>query len=111
KRGRKMGYPTANLVIEKKVLLSKPGILAVKVIHKGEKYEGMSCLRTNPTFTEDKKDLSLEVNILDYNNNLYGEELELEWHKYIREEIKFRNTEDLVEQIKKDEIEIRNFFK
>ena len=111
KRGRKMGYPTANLVIDKKVLLPKPGIYAVKVIHKGEKYEGMASLGTNPTFTEDKKDLSLEVNILDYNNNLYGEELELEWHKYIREEIKFRNTEDLVEQIKKDENEIRNFFK
>lgn len=111
KRGRKLGYPTANLIVDEDALLPKPGIYAVQVVYKGEKYDGMASLGTNPTFTEDNHQLSLEVNILDYSNNLYGEELILEWHKFIREEKKFQNAEALIEQIKSDEIEIRSFFK
>lgn len=109
KRGREIGYPTANLVVDEQALLPKPGIYAVKVIYKNNKYEGMASLGTNPTFTESKV-LSLEVNILDFNNDLYGDELKLEWYKFIRNEEKFANAEELIEQIKKDEKVIRDFF-
>ena len=108
KRGRTIGYPTANLKVDEQAILPKPGIYAVEVVYKNEKYEGMASLGTNPTFSENQN-LSLEVNILDFNDNLYGEELKMEWFKYIREEIKFLNADELVEQIKHDEITIRSF--
>lgn len=109
KRGRKLGYPTANLAIDDNVLLPKPGIYAVKVIYKNERYEGMASLGTNPTFTNQAA-LSLEVYIFDYNNDLYGEELQLEWYKYIRPEEKFTSVEALIKQMQNDEKMIRHYF-
>lgn len=110
-RGREIGYPTANLDINVEALIPKPGIYAVKVLYKNEVYEGMASIGVNPTFTENRKDLSIEVNILDYNNDLYGEELVVEWYKYMRDEEKFSSAEALIKQIEKDEINIRNYFK
>ncbi|WP_106497582.1 bifunctional riboflavin kinase/FAD synthetase [Lentibacillus sp. Marseille-P4043] len=110
KRGRTIGYPTANLQLDQDALLPKPGIYAVKVIYKNEAYEGMASLGTNPTFTANRKDLSLEVNILDYQNDLYGEELQMEWCKFIRDELKFDNVEALIDQIADDEKVIRAYF-
>lgn len=109
-RGKKLGFPTANLELDGDTLLPKPGIYAVKVNYKNELYEGMASIGKNPTFTEDRKDLSVEVNILDYNNDLYGEELSIELYKYIREEIKFNSAEELIEQMKTDEKNIRKYF-
>ncbi|MTW84937.1 riboflavin biosynthesis protein RibF [Virgibacillus dakarensis] len=110
KRGKKLGYPTANIQLNRDALLPKPGIYAVKVIVKNESYEGMASLGTNPTFTANRKDLSLEVNIFDYKNDLYGEVLQMEWCKFIRDEIKFDSTEALIDQIANDEKLIRNYF-
>lgn len=109
RRGRKIGYPTANLDVDKRALLPKPGIYAVQVIYKNKRFEGMASLGTNPTFT-DNQNLSLEVNILDFNNDLYGEELKLEWYTFIRDEKKFKSADELIEQIKEDEKVIRNYF-
>ncbi|WP_090866593.1 bifunctional riboflavin kinase/FAD synthetase [Oceanobacillus limi] len=110
KRGRELGFPTANLFINQDTLLPKPGIYAVKVIIKNNVYEGMASLGINPTFTEDRIDLSLEVHIFDYNNDLYGEELQLQWHKFIRDEEKFDNVDQLIKKIEQDETIIRGFF-
>ncbi|TFJ94702.1 riboflavin biosynthesis protein RibF [Lentibacillus salicampi] len=110
KRGREIGYPTANLEIDSDALLPKIGVYAVKVRFKNEVYEGMASLGYNPTFTLDRDEPIIEVNIFDYNNDLYGEELVLEWHQYMREEIKFNSAEKLIEQIEKDEEQIRNYF-
>lgn len=109
-RGREIGYPTANLKVNPDALLPKIGVYAVKVIYKNETYEGMASIGTNPTFTADRTDLSVEVNIFDYNNDLYGEELLMEWHRYMRDEIKFDNAEALIEQIGEDEKNIRRYF-
>lgn len=64
----------------------------------------------NPTFTNDKEEPSVEVNIFDYNNDLYGEELYVEWHQYVRDEIKFNGVQELVNEIECDEKRIRNYF-
>lgn len=111
KRGRELGYPTANLSINEYALLPKIGIYAVKIIYKNAVYEGMASIGTNPTFKEDKGNLSVEVNIFDYNNDLYGEELQLEWHAFSRDEIHFDSKEALIAQLKKDEENIRNYFR
>ena len=110
-RGRELGYPTANMQVNPDALLPKPGIYAVKVHYKNEVYEGMANIGTNPTFTADRKDLSVEINIFDYNNDLYGEELIIEWLKYIREEEKFDSADALIKQMEEDEKNIRNYFR
>lgn len=110
KRGKELGYPTANLSIREDELLPHPGIYAVKVIYKGEYLEGMASLGTNPTFSSDESKLSLEVNILDYKQDLYGDEIQVEWCKYIRDEIKFDQVDDLITQMKNDERIIRDYF-
>lgn len=109
-RGRELGYPTANLMRNTEVLLPKPGIYAVKAIVGGTEHLGMASIGTNPTFTADRKDLSIEVNLLDASLDLYGQELIVEWHRYIREEEKFSDAAELIAQIEKDEREIRDFF-
>ncbi|HLR80200.1 MAG TPA: bifunctional riboflavin kinase/FAD synthetase [Bacillota bacterium] len=109
-RGQSIGYPTANIQVMGDVLLPKSGVYAVKVVYRNECYEGMANLGTKPTFTDGESDRSLEVNILDYNNDLYGEELTIEWHTFIRDEIKFSGVSQLVEQISQDEQRIRSYF-
>lgn len=109
-RGREIGYPTANIQYNDEVLLPKSGIYAVKVRVENEEFLGMASLGTNPTFTEDRKDLSLEVNILDFNRDLYGKELVVEWYKYIRDEEKFNHVDELIQKIAQDEEAIRDYF-
>lgn len=110
KRGRTIGYPTANLQISSDALLPKVGVYAVKVLYKNEVYEGMANLGYNPTFETDKEEPVVEVNILDYNNDLYGEELLVEWHRFIRDEEKFNSTDELISNIENDEKVIRDYF-
>lgn len=110
KRGRDLGYPTANLKVNEEALLPKIGVYAVKVIYKNEIYEGMASVGTNPTFKEDKGNLSVEVNIFDYNNDLYGEKIQIVWYKFIRDEEKYNNVEELMNQLALDEKNIRQVF-
>ncbi|WP_042223731.1 bifunctional riboflavin kinase/FAD synthetase [Oceanobacillus manasiensis] len=109
-RGRTIGYPTANIAVSDKALLPMIGVYAVKVLYKNEVYEGMASLGFKPTFTDQIEEPVLEVNIFDYNNDLYGEELRVEWHAFIREEKKFSGVEELVHEIAKDETEVRTYF-
>lgn len=110
KRGRTIGYPTANIEVNPDALLPKAGVYAVKVLYKNEVYEGMASIGYNPTFTPERSDLSVEVNILDYNNDLYGEQLQVEWYWHVRVELTFNNAEELIRQIADDEKRIRNYF-
>ncbi|WP_036769273.1 bifunctional riboflavin kinase/FAD synthetase [Pontibacillus halophilus] len=109
-RGRTIGFPTANIDVHKDYLIPKVGVYAVR-IHIGDKiYNGMANVGYKPTFYEDEKKLSVEVYIFDFQGDLYGEELSVEWHAFIRNETKFNGVEQLVQQLKADEREIRNFF-
>lgn len=109
RRGRELGYPTANLSISKDALLPKQGVYATRVRHKDKIYGGMANIGTNPTFTEDLEDMSVEVYLFDFDGDLYGEELTIEWLSYTREEIKFDSKEALIEKMKQDEEEIRAY--
>lgn len=109
RRGRELGYPTANLSISKDALLPKQGVYATRVRHKDKIYGGMANIGTNPTFTEDLEDMSVEVYLFDFDGDLYGEELTIEWLSYTREEIKFDSKEALIEKMQQDEEEIRAY--
>lgn len=108
-RGRELGYPTANIDVPNDSLLPRQGIYAVYAWVKNQRYEGMANIGTNPTFTEDRQDVSVEVYIFDYSNDLYGEELIIEWLDYVRPEEKFDTVEALIDRMKQDEQEIRSY--
>ncbi|WP_345238875.1 bifunctional riboflavin kinase/FAD synthetase [Pontibacillus salipaludis] len=108
-RGRTIGFPTANLSVSEDYLLPKVGVYAVRVVHNNSSYYGMANIGYKPTF-QDTKVLSVEINLFDFEADLYGEELTVEWHAFIRDEVKFNGVDHLIDQLQKDEAEIRNFF-
>lgn len=110
KRGRELGYPTANLHIYPDVLLPSRGIYAVKIFHKNINYLGLVSLGINPTFTPESNELKLEVHLLDFDQDIYGEELTIEWHKFLRKEKKFKSAEELIEAMDQDVKITRKYF-
>jgi riboflavin kinase/FMN adenylyltransferase len=110
--GRELGYPTANLKLSSEYKLIPPnGIYAVKVKHEGKEYNGMLNIGVRPTFEFEDPKQTLEVHLLDFKGDLYGKYLSLELIKRIRDEKKFDNRQKLIEEIEKDEVRIRNFFR
>ncbi len=108
-RGRELGYPTANLqIIDEHKLIPSIGIYAVKVIVDGIAHQGMISIGYNPTFNGSTK--TIEVNILDFDRDLYGTTLTVEFVEYLRGELKFDSVQALIEAIKKDEAKTREVF-
>ncbi|SRR5699024_565451 len=107
KRGRLIGFPTANLETNEEYLLPKKGVYAVKLILCNETYYGMANLGFVPTFKEDMSEPKIEVYIFDFNKDIYGETIKVEWLEFIREEQKFSGIEEIKAQLKADEITIR----
>jgi len=101
KLGRELGYPTANLVVlDKYKLIPADGVYAVKVKHKETIYGGMLNIGDNPTI--EGKGRSIEVNIFDFDKNIYKEELTIYFVEWLRKEIMFKGLEELKEQLAKD---------
>ncbi len=99
--GKKIGFPTCNIDIQDYVL-AKPGVYAVKVLRKNsDKYlKGIANLGYRPTFNQKK--ILLEVHLFNFSGNLYNKLLSVEFLKFIRKEKKFKNVNQLSDQIKKD---------
>ncbi|MET3728691.1 riboflavin kinase/FMN adenylyltransferase [Fictibacillus halophilus] len=101
KRGRTIGFPTANLDTDQ-YSLPKVGVYAVEVsIHK-KSYLAMANVGYKPTFKDDQIKPSLEVHIFDFNNEIYGEDVRITWLKRIRDEKKFSGIEELIAQLHAD---------
>ena len=106
--GRQIGYPTANIVIEEKYkLIPADGIYAVKVAIENNIFNGMGYIGSRPTL--DGVFRNIEVNIFDFNHEIYGKKIRLEFHKFMRGDIKFSSLEGLKEQLAKDKIEVNKF--
>ena len=104
-RCRELGYPTANISIP----LDLPdGLFVGYITVKGRRLPSLIFIGTNVTFGEtDKK---AEVYILDFNEDIYDEQVEVEVLKKLRDSVKFESAEKLIEQMKQDELEARKFF-
>src|SRR5690606_26635987 len=87
KIGRTLGFPTANLEIEKYKLIPKNGVYLVKVQVKKEIYKGLLSIGTRPTVTN-SNEKRVEVFILDFNEEIYGETISLEFIQFIRDDMK-----------------------
>ena len=99
--GKKIGFPTANIDI-KDYVQACPGVYAVRVkTNKTEKYrKGIANLGFRPTFNGKK--ILLEVHLFNFSGNLYNKHLIVEFHKFIRNEKKFKNSKQLKKQIIND---------
>ncbi|MFK7949054.1 MAG: bifunctional riboflavin kinase/FAD synthetase [Saprospiraceae bacterium] len=96
--GRQIGYPTANLEVERQnKIIPKAGIYAVHVHHNNQKYKGMLYIGHRPTLNGQSQ--SIEVNLFDFDGNLYGQTLYIEFIKKVREDAKFDSLEELKQQI------------
>jgi riboflavin kinase/FMN adenylyltransferase len=106
KRGRTIGYPTANLAIES-YLRPRYGIYAVtgRILATGEVLQGAANIGIRPQF-EPPKEL-LEPYFFDFSGDLYGQEIEVAFHHFLRGEAKFDSLEALIEQMDKDCAEAR----
>lgn len=99
--GRTIGYPTANIQIKEEYkLIPAIGVYVVKVLIANQTYYGMLNIGTNPTV--EGKSLSIEVNIFDFDQDIYGQEITVCFLERIRDEKKFGSVEMLKEALKED---------
>ncbi|MEL1133998.1 bifunctional riboflavin kinase/FAD synthetase [Desulfitobacterium sp. THU1] len=101
KRGRQLGYPTANLKVFDDLLIPKRGVYAVWAEIEGRIVQGMMNIGMKPTFHEDYA-LTVEVHFFDFCGDLYGLELALFCEEKIRDERKFSGIEELKVQLERD---------
>ena len=98
-RGRKLGYPTANIQYDQE-LLPLPGVYVVEAEVARVRYRAVANVGFNPTFGENS--LGVEVHLLNFDRDLYGQEVSVYFRDRIRDERKFKSVEELVRQIEKD---------
>jgi riboflavin kinase/FMN adenylyltransferase len=100
KLGRTIGYPTANISTESIKLLPKKGAYIVEVFIKDQLYKGMLSVGTNPTVNGEK--LTIEVYILDFEGDIYDENIIVKFRDFLHEEIKFEGLDKLIERLDED---------
>ena len=100
--GTKIGYPTANIQVNADKLVPKDGAYAVRVRVADREYVGMLNIGVRPTLNNGTNK-SIEVHILDFDGDLYGKSIYMEFLKFIRKEQKFDSIDSLRAQLKEDE--------
>jgi riboflavin kinase/FMN adenylyltransferase len=104
KRGRELGYPTANIRLDKHCGL-KHGIYAVRVGRGAERFDGVASFGRRPTF--DNGAPLLEIFLFDFKGELYGAALDTAFIAFIRDELKFDSVDALVRQMDDDSARAR----
>jgi len=102
--GKKIGYPTANLQVESNKLLPKPGVYSILADVKGCNYAGFCNVGFQPTFKDREKVLVVEVNLFDFDEDIYDELISIYFIDYLRHVKKFSSVDALVEELKIDKI-------
>lgn len=103
-RGRTLGYPTANQLADKSLIVPKYGVYETRVNVSGKSYKGVSNIGIRPTYRADRA--LCETNIIDFDGDIYGEDIEVELVRYLRGEIHFDSAESLINQMKLDRSEV-----
>lgn len=106
KLGSKMGMPTANLEIDTNYVIPKFGVYDTTMEINGKSYVAATNIGKNPSI--ENSGIRIESHILDFEGNLYGQNVKLILHNFIRDELKFNNLYDLFNQMQKDVDLIRN---
>lgn len=101
-RGKTLGFPTANIRLADPYVVPRTGVYAVLVERQGRTYYGAMNIGYNPTFEADRKTVSVEVHLLDFSADLYGDTLYISFLRYLRPEQKFSSVDELVAQMHED---------
>ncbi len=109
KLGRTIGIPTANIRIPDGVVCPKFGVYACIALVEGRRYKAVANVGTRPTVSG--SGITVEPWILDFAGDLYGREIALEFHKFLRPETKFASLEELKAQIQRDAAQTRALLK
>ena len=105
--GASIGFPTANIKLENKnKIIPLQGVYAVNVYYDNNKFGGMLNIGTNPTFNGNE--LSVEVHIFNFHQDIYNQPLQIEFCKRIRNEKKFNTVDELKQQLSMDKITALN---
>lgn len=100
RRGRTMGFPTANLFLSYNYIVPKEGVYFTKTLYKNKEYFSFTSIGNNPTFQN--KNFTIETHIFDFDKDIYDENIEVFFIKKIRDNIKFNSIEELIEKLKDD---------
>lgn len=107
--GRQLGFPTANVQVSSfHKLIPCNGVYIIRAIYEGQSYQGMLNIGTNPTVDGTVK--TIEANIFDFDKDIYGEKLQIEFLKYLRPEKKFDGLATLITAISNDKEAAKTFF-
>ncbi len=99
--GDKIGFPTANLEVDNDLIIPAKGVYAAKVICKGKSHNCVVNVGNKPTFHKEHP-LTVEAHIIEFNRDIYGENLQVYFLDRIRDEMKFENIASLAKQINQD---------
>jgi riboflavin kinase / FMN adenylyltransferase len=105
--GSRLGFPTANIKAHHEVI-PPAGIYVVKIVLNGKKYTGICYIGNRPTIDFENKVLRIEVHIFNFHKNIYGQVLEIQFIRLIRQDRKFASLQALSSQIQKDIISCRS---
>ncbi|MBU4194288.1 MAG: bifunctional riboflavin kinase/FAD synthetase [Actinobacteria bacterium] len=105
-RGKSMGFPTANLALERDFCVPADGVYGGKAILGQSRYLSAINIGSNPTFCDEE--VALEVFLIDFEGDIYGESLEVEFHHRLRREVAFSGEKELARQIQNDVEKVRS---
>lgn len=108
--GRTVGMPTANLKVCGEVVLPESGVYATRIKVNGQVYHSVTNVGKRPS-VDTQDEITIETYILDFDEDIYGEDVVLEFHKFLRPIHKFENLEAVQRQVQKDIVEARNYLK
>ena len=107
KKGREIGFPTANLDLDANYVYPKEGVYMGYAYISGKKKKALICVSTHPTINQ-LLDPIVEVHILDFNDNIYGLTIYVDFIDFIRDIFEFGSIDDLRAQIQKDLEKVKN---
>ena len=99
--GRTVGMPTANIEVTNKNLLPESGVYATRIKVGDETYLAVTNIGLRPT-VDNEQQVTVEAHILDFDQDIYGQAVELEVHKFLRPIQKFGSLEEVQQQVKRD---------
>lgn len=109
-RGRTIGFPTANLRSDGS-LKPKPGVYVTRTCHQSNWYDSMTNVGWNPTVQKNPEELKVETHLLNFDQEIYGEQIRIEFIHYLRDERKFSSLAELTTQLNKDKKSVEEFFR
>ncbi len=99
--GRTVGMPTANLKIDANCILPEHGVYATRMVVDGKAYHSVTNIGTRPSVDGESR-VTIETFVIDFEGDIYGENVRLEVYQYLRPIQKFQGIEEVWEQVKKD---------